>query len=373
MKSSRQPPDIHHFNAAARRSYIHAMETRAVSAHSGRFGPAFTLVVLAPLIAEFLPGATRTSSLFVFPLEMAIWGGGALLIRAAVRHFKLGWLNMFLMACALSIAEEFVIQQTSLAPMIIQITPGAPFGRAFGVNYEYFLWAVFYEAVLVVMVPVMVTELIFKDRRENTWLGPVGATIVGIVFLIACVPAWYLWTQVVREIVLKLPHYSPPIGWVAAGLATIALLVWLAIGSPRGAFRGTRVPVSPPSPWLLGVGASIAAVIAQALVVLAFGLRPEFPVWIAMAVGIAAAATGLYLLPRYAAHPAWSDSHRMGLALGAILGSMAIGFVGFIYGTSPLDLWGKIISNAIATVLILCLAMTVRARRLSAASSPRGA
>src|SRR6185295_10540315 len=141
------------------------MDATADSERPGRFGPAFTLVVLAPLIAEFLPGATRTSSLFVFPLEMAIWGGGALLIRAAVRKYRLGWLNMFLMACALSIAEEFVIQQTSLAPIIIQITPGAPFGRAFGVNYEYFLWAVFYEAVLVVMVPVMVAELIFKDRR----------------------------------------------------------------------------------------------------------------------------------------------------------------------------------------------------------------
>jgi hypothetical protein len=139
---------------------ILAMSTSTSLTRPARFAPAFTLVVLAPLIAEYLPGATRTSSLVVFPLEMAIWGGGALLIRAAVRHFGLG---------------------------------------------------------------------------------------------------------------------------------------------------------------------------------------------------------------------AWSDSHRMGLALGAILGSMAAGFVGFIYATLPLDLWGKIISNAIAVALILWLAMTVRARRLNAASSPRGA
>src|SRR5215510_3594082 len=95
----------------------------AAPARKGRFAPAITLMLLAPLIAEYLPGATRTSSLFVFPLEMAIWGGGALLIRAAVRHWKLGWLNMLLMAFGLAIAEEFVIQQTSLAPMIIQIFP----------------------------------------------------------------------------------------------------------------------------------------------------------------------------------------------------------------------------------------------------------
>lgn len=339
------------------------MDTTA-PARKGRIAPAITLMLLAPLIAEYLPGATRTSSLFVFPLEMAIWGGGALLIRAAVRHFKLGWLNMFLMACALSIAEEFVIQQTTIAPLIIQITPGPPFGRAFGVNYEYFLWAVFYEAVLVVMVPVMVTELIFKDRREDPWVGKVGASIVGVLFVIACIPAWYLWTQLVREVVLKLPHYSPPVAWVAAGVAAIFMLVFLALGPTRQALRGDRVPSNPPSPWLLGIGAAIAAVVWQWLVVLAFGWQPQFPVWIAMAAGIAVAVIALALLPRYIAHPAWSDSHRMGTALGAILGSMAIGFSGFIYGTSPLDLWGKIISNAIAVALVLKLAATVRARRV---------
>src|SRR5690242_13786669 len=217
MQTSRTRPDNHHFSPGGRGSTILLMDANTTSTRRGRFAPAFTLVVLAPLIAEYLPGATRTSSIFVFPLEMAIWGGGALLIRAAVRHFKLGWLNMFLMACALSIAEEFVIQQTSLAPMIIQITPGPAFGRAFGVNYEYFLWALFYEAVLVVMVPVMVTELIFRDRREDTWLGPVGASIVGALFLLACIPAWYLWTQLVREQIFHFPHYTPPTAGVVGG------------------------------------------------------------------------------------------------------------------------------------------------------------
>jgi hypothetical protein len=335
----------------------------------GRFAPAFTLIVLAPLIAEVLPGATRTSSLFVFPLEMAIWGGGALLIRAAVRHFQLGWLNMLLMAFGLSIAEEFVIHQTSLAPMIIQIFPGPPFGRAFGVNYAYFLWALFYEAILVVVIPVMVTELIFRSRREDPWIGPVGAGIVAGIFVIACVPAWYLWTTVVREVVLKLPPYSPPLGWVLGGVAAIALLVFLAIGPMRQAFRGNRKPLTPPSPWLLGAAGFIAAVIWHCLVVLAFGMRPTFPVWIAMAVCLTVVALGWYFVPRYVAHPAWSDSHRIGMSLGSIVGAMAIGFVGFIYATAPIDLWGKIIMNVIATVLLIQLAMKVRRLRLSAASS----
>lgn len=42
-----------------------------------RIGPILTLMFLAPFIPEVLPGATRLSAIFVFPLEFCIWGGGA--------------------------------------------------------------------------------------------------------------------------------------------------------------------------------------------------------------------------------------------------------------------------------------------------------
>ena len=329
---------------------------------TGRFGPAFTLVLLAPLIAEVLPGATRMSSIFVLPIEMAIWGGGALLIRAAVRHWKLGWLNMLLLAFGLSIAEEFLVQQTSIAPMVFSIVPGPPFARAFGVNYVYFLWALFYEAVLVVMVPVIVTELIFHSRRADPWIGKTGAILMGVLFLVACLPAWYSWTQIVRITVLHLAPYSPPLGWIVAAAVTIALLIYLALGAPRQAIARASAPLKPAAPWLLGVGAFLVACIWYGLVVLAFGMRPTFPPAIPVAVGLSVAAIALYLLPRFAAHPAWSDTHRMWLAFGAITGSMAIGFVGFIYATAKIDLYGKITLNVIALMLLVWLAVKVRAR-----------
>ena len=55
------------------------MDTTALP-FSRRIGPALTLMFISPLIAEVLPGATRISSLFVYPPEVCIWGGGALLI-----------------------------------------------------------------------------------------------------------------------------------------------------------------------------------------------------------------------------------------------------------------------------------------------------
>jgi hypothetical protein len=334
-----------------------------------RAGPAWTLVLLAPLIAEVLPGATRLSSIFVFPIEVAIWGGGALLIRAAVRRWQLGWLNMLLLAFALSIAEEFLIQQTSVAPMVLQIAPGEPFARAWGVNYVYFLWALFYESVLVVLIPVILSELIFSSRRDDPWLRPWSAWMVGIIFVLACFPAWYSWTQIARPKVFHVAVYNPPLAHVLAAILAIGALIFAALGPWRRALTGVSVPVSPPGPWLLGIGAAISAAVWYGLCLLAFGIRPTFPAGVAMAVGIGTALLSIYLLPRYAAHPAWRDTHRLGLALGAVISTMLVNFAGFIYGASKLDLYGKIVLDVIATILLVWLALRVRAKNSSGASA----
>ena len=58
---------------------------------------------------------------------------------------------------ALSVAEECVIQQTSLAPLVFKIK-GVEYARAFDVNYVYFLWALIYEGLFVVFIPIGLTH-----------------------------------------------------------------------------------------------------------------------------------------------------------------------------------------------------------------------
>jgi hypothetical protein len=343
----------------------------AANPPAGRAGPAWTLVLLAPLIAEVLPGATRISSIFVFPIEVAIWGGGALLIREAVRKWNLGWLNMLLLAFALSIAEEFLIQQTSVAPMVLQIMPGEPFARAWGINYVYFLWALFYESVLVVIVPIMLCELIFRSRRADPWLKKWSAWMVGIILVVACFPAWYSWTQIARTKIFHVPQYNPPLTHVVLGAAAIALLIFAAIGPARRALASRGSSLKPLHPWLLGIGGVIAAAIWYGMCLLGFGIRPTFPPAIAVAVGLGLALLAIYLLPRFAAHPTRNDRHRLGIVLGTVIGSMAVSFAGFIDGASKLDLYGKIILDAIATVLLIWLAVRVGAKPVSDASMRR--
>ena len=62
--------------------------------------PALALAFAAPMFAEVLPGATRFSSIFVLPIEMAVWGGGAVLARALVRSRGLGWWSLLFLALA---------------------------------------------------------------------------------------------------------------------------------------------------------------------------------------------------------------------------------------------------------------------------------
>lgn len=308
--------------------------------------PALVLVFLAPLLAEVLPGATRLSSLFVFPIEMCVWGGGALLIREAARRWNLGWRNVLCLALALSIAEECIIQQTSLAPMVIQIK-GQVYARAFGVNYVYFLWALAYETVFVVFLPIQLAELIFSRWRREPWLGRFGLVVTPVLFTAGSFLAWFTWTQIARTKVFHQPAFRPPLLAVAAAGLAIISLIYTAVGPYRAWVARASSPLRPPSPGKLGVAGGIWAVPLYGLVLLGFGLAPAFPPAFAVAAGLVLIVGALVTVPRWSAHSAWERRHAFGLVFGTLLGAMLVSFVGFI-GAARLDLYFKIIVDLAA-------------------------
>jgi hypothetical protein len=322
--------------------------------------PGITLMVLAPLLAEVLPGATRFSSIFVLPIEICVWGGGALLIRYAVRSRQLGWRNMLLLALALAVAEELLIQQTSLAPLVIQLK-GQVYARAFGVNYVYLLWALVYESVFVVFVPIYLAELIFQRRREDLWVGKVALVVVAALFVLGSILAWYSWTQVARPKVFKVPTYDPPLAAVVVAVALITVLIWCALGPYRRLLAQLARPWQPPAPWFIAALAFLWATLWYGLVLLAFGIAPPFPSLAAVGAGVVLASAILLLLPRWTAHPGWSDTHQFTTIYGTILGSMVVSFVGFI-GSLPLDLYFKIGVDVLALVLLIALGVSIRRR-----------
>ena len=223
-----------------------------------RIAPALLMMVLPPIFTEWLLGGTRLSAILGFPaiivMEIIVWGGGALMLRALARKLGLGWGSLILFGLAIAMAEEFVIQQTSFAPLVIKLK-GIEWARAGGINYVYALWALAYEAVWVVLMPTLVAEMIFPDRRNETWLSPVGLIIVGILFPIGSVMAWFGWTHIARVQTFHLPIYNPSPAEFASAIAAIAALFVWAIKFPPRATGTTCTPANsgrlrmPPMIW----------------------------------------------------------------------------------------------------------------------------
>jgi len=328
----------------------------------GRAAPVVTLLLLSPVIAEVLFGATRVTTLFVLLPQIGTWGCAALIIRDVARRRRRGWLAILLLGIALAVAEEWVIQQTSLAPLV-GVDPKQAYGRAIGVNWVYFLWALGYESIWAVLLPVQLTELIFPGRRDEAWLGRRGLVISAVVFLLASVVAWYTWTQLFVPRFYPESAYQVPLSSVVVALTAIVALTAAALGPkpPRRPEPGTTRPS--PRPWQVGLAALALGLPWFALVFLAYGAFPTLPAVIPLAAGIALAGVAFALIAHWSGRPAWQDLSRLALIFGALIASMVAGFLVFrVGGALPIDWIGKLALNVIAVGLLYRLARRVRSR-----------
>jgi len=318
-----------------------------------RAAPAVTLLLLAPVVSEVLFGATRLSYLFVLVPQIMVWGCGALLIRETVRRWRRGWLGMILLGLALAAAEEFLIQQTSLAPLVGG-NPAQAYGRALGVNWVWLLAMLGYETVWVVLIPVQLSELIFWPRRDKPWLGKRGLLFTGITFGIGCVVAWYAWTQRARPLVFHAGIYQPPWSHILIALGVVLALVLAAFILPAP-WQWRRERAGPaPAPQTVAILAFMLALPWFALIHIAYGAFPGVPPWVPMAAGVSWAALALLAVARWSSRRAWEPGHRLALVSGGMVASMAAGF-----GQGPwrsLDLDGKVVFNALAVLMLAVLA-----------------
>jgi hypothetical protein len=340
----------------------HTMPTTAMSQTKEAGGSASnraaiaTLLLLSPLIGEVLSGATRISFIFAFIPEIMVWGCGALLIREAVRRWQGGWISVLSLGLALSVAEEFIIQQTSLAPLNWMGATGN--GRAWGVNLFYFLFMLAYEPVWIVLVPIQITELIFPKRREQPWLRTRGILISVPVFLLGSFIAWFLWIKQARPKAFHVPDYHPPLATFVVGIAAIVAFVFIGYW-----LRTLRAePTSRRAPQLWRIVLTTMALIFPWYILMALLFIPRaVPTWSPLITGLAWAALAIFVIRRWSSASGWRDMHRWALSFGALLSSMTAGFLGS--GLWPrMDVLGKVILNVIALAGMIALARSIRRR-----------
>lgn len=326
-------------------------------------GPIWTLLLLAPIIAEVLSGSTRTSILYVLIPEVMVWGVGALLCRELVRRWRGSWVSLLLLGMGLAIAEEFIIQQTSIAPLPFA-GAHADYGRVWGVNLVYLLFMLVYESVWVVVVPVGVTELIFPERAGQPWLRMRGAIVACFVFLLGSRIAWFGWTQKARPMLHAAP-YHPPAALIAAGLAAIGLLAALAFLLRNGGGQAANGGRGTAPAWLAGLIALVMGAAWFELVGQHFVPHPVQPFWIAIAAGLAWALLALWFFAAWSRRRGWNEVHRWAACFGATLACETVGYVSIGYGPR-IDLMGKMIFDACAVTGFVLLGRRVFARRKSA-------
>lgn len=322
-------------------------------------GAIWTLLLLAPFIAEVLSGSTRLSFLFVFIPEVMVWGGGAVLARELVKRWRAGGTSLLFLGLALSVAEEFIIQQTSIAPLPF-LGANATIGRAFGVNWIYLLFMLGYESVWVVVIPVQVTELFFPNHARNPWLRVRGLITTCFFFLLGSFMAWFGWTQQARKRLGAAP-YSPPLALLAAGLTAIALLILLAwlmrnVGhSRRNAHRQAM------SPWIAGFVTLAFSTAWWELIAVIFVPRNYPPASTILIAGSLWAILAYLLLQFLCAPAQWSAMHRWACCFGAVLSGLIANNMSTAGWTQP-DLIAKWVFQSIAIAGFIILALRIHAR-----------
>ncbi len=124
--------------------------------------PAVTLIVISPFIGEVLNGATRISYIFAFLPQLMVWGCGALIIREIAHRWRAGWPTIIMLGLTLSLVAEVLVLQTSVAPLPWLQMMSIPLSdRIWGVNWLWLAFMLGYETIWIVVVPILITELIF--------------------------------------------------------------------------------------------------------------------------------------------------------------------------------------------------------------------
>jgi hypothetical protein len=334
------------------------MKTLSLSRRQ-RMARILTLVVLSPVIAEVLFGSTHISMLYLLLPQICIYGGAALMIHTLTRHR--GWNAILILGIAYAIAEECIILQTSVSPpyqhLLFGSAPNQNYLGMFGINWAHLLWALGYESIWAILLPINITELIFRDRREEPWIGPWGWLITAILFLVSSYGIWYRFTQTGIAPGLA---YEAPLSLILISLSIIVALIVFALVGLRP-YRSEKTSVrSVPRPWIVGAIAFLLCLPWFSLAILPYLVPPSVPTSISIMIGLIWAAAGFLLIRRWSTRATWQDSHRLALSMGALVASMLAGFL--INGPvlSLFDLAGKFVVNVIAVVLLASLARANR-------------
>jgi hypothetical protein len=275
--------------------------------------PALVLLLLAPFVAEFLLGDFTLRQLWIYPIMLPMYGGGALLIREAARRSGRGWPTILLLGLAYGIVEEGLADQSLFNPHFLGLHL-IKYGYipALGISGPWTIFVLTIHVVWSIGVPVALVEALVPGRRRDPWVGRKGLAAAGLLYA--------LGVAVVAAGTMAKEHFTasgPQLAWSAFAAAAVAALAFALFppagrGSEPGPAAGTagsRLPLA------LG---SLAFAFGSALMIL-MGMAGALPPAAAGAGELAALAVPMAVLAYVRRSPGWSDACADAAAVGALL------------------------------------------------------
>ncbi|MEV3961389.1 hypothetical protein AB0M34_10890 [Nocardia sp. NPDC050193] len=328
-----------------------AARDRDGPAEHGRLRAAWTLVLLTTLCAELTFTAVAVPfTWLLLPLLMVMYGAGVLVVREAVTRAGGGWPSLVVLGLAYQLAEDGLGLQALTSP---HMYGAADWGwRAFGVNWTYWESQIGVHVVFSVLIPVMLTDLIFPAHRGRPYLrtrglaGTGGLAVIGVAGLRLVISA------------TEDPGYRTPVAWTAGFLVVIAVSAWTALR----VLPGRPIPGPAPAPdtprAALAGGAAAVVTVAFLTLLLPPGLGPEpvfgagLPRFLPLTLAGALALGSGWAILRWQVTPGWSDRHRLWMTGGILAGHTA-----FMMPASPV----AVVTGAVTVVLeVVLLGLLIR-------------
>jgi hypothetical protein len=271
-----------------------------------RIPPALALYFLAPAIGELLSGSAPPVEFFnPFGLLIlpALYGSGAVLARELALRWDKRWPTILTLGVAYGIIEEGLMVKSFFDPGWADLGLLGTYGRLAGVNWVWSAALCFYHATISIAIPILLVELMYPDRRDESWIGRRG--FIGLSILLAAV--------VVLGFFALTPYRPPFLPYLLAILLTTLLYRWSMKQPRRWAEPGQQPKRA--LLWLTLIG--FFGVLFFFLV--AYGLpEADAPVLLTLLV-LAGLAFGLWRSIRWASGDgAWDDRGRFSLAAGAL-------------------------------------------------------
>lgn len=323
-----------------------------------RFAPVLWLLILAPLVAEFLLGDFSVRSLGLLLVFLPLYGGGALLIREVVRRTGRGWPSILLLAVAYALIEEGFATQSLFNPSYTgQHLLAYGYLPALGTSPVWGLFVLSIHVVWSIATPILIAEGLAGDRRSTPWLGRVGIGVVAALYAVGL--------AITAAFTLGTTHFVADVPQLVSAAVLVAVIVATAFRMPtRGA--EPRSGGAPPAPV---VGLTVLT-LASAFVLVMFGapglgLPAAITVLAMLACEVAAGA----LIGVWSRSEAWGRSHQLAIATGAVLTYGWLGLDIFLRGRTnvgvpvgPADIAGQVVE------ILFVLALIAWAARLPGAA-----